>query len=58
MTLTRWIGWSSLSCLAAAMIPALYLKDAMHSLLLNVVPGGQQAATAVLLGLLVLSYRK
>jgi hypothetical protein len=41
------------------MVPALYLPQAMKSLLvLSSFPGGEKVAVASLLGVMVLSYRK
>ena len=58
MTLSRVIGWSSMTLFAAAMVPALYLHGLAKGCLIASLPGGQQAAVGALLGVILLSYRK
>jgi hypothetical protein len=58
MTLSRAIGWSSMTLFAAAMVPALYLHGLAQGQLIAVMPGGPQVAVGALLGMILVSYRK
>lgn len=58
MTISRVIGWSSMTLFAAAMVPALYLQGLSNGQLIASIPGGPQVAVGALLGTILLSYRK